>query len=47
MALLTKTDYDTLNLAISHLHTLLGNIRLASITVGPSEADQPDSASNQ
>ena len=47
VALLTKTDYDTLNLAISHLHTLLGNIRLASITVGPSEADQPDSASNQ
>lgn len=44
---LRLADLDTLNLAISHLHTLLGNIRLASITVGPSEADQPDSASNQ
>lgn len=39
-AILSKTDYDSLNLAISHLHTLLGNIRLASITVGPSE-DEP------
>ena len=38
-ALLTKTDYDSLNLAIRHLHDLLGNIRLASITVGPTEAD--------
>ena len=47
VALLTKTDYDSLNLAISHLHALLGNIRLASITVGPTEADQPDSTSNQ
>ena len=47
VALLTKTDYDCLNMAISHLHDLLGNIRLANITVGPTEADQPDSTSNQ
>lgn len=46
-ALLSKTDYDSLNLAISHLHTLLGKMRLASITVGPSEADQPTSTTNQ
>lgn len=37
VAILSKIDYDSLNLAISHLHTLLGKIRLASITVGPSE----------
>ena len=47
VALLTKTDYDCLNMAISHLHDLLGNIRLANITVGPTEDDQPDSTSNQ
>lgn len=47
VALLTKTDYDSLNLAISHLHTLLGKIRLASITIGPSEADHPTSTTNQ
>lgn len=47
VALLTKTDYDSLHLAISHLHTLLGKIRLASITVGSSETDQPTSTTNQ
>lgn len=47
VASLTKTDYDCLNMAISHLHDLLGNIRLANITVGPTEDDQPDSTSNQ
>ena len=47
VAILSKTDYDSLNLAISHLHTLLGKMRLASITVGPSEADQPTSTTNQ
>lgn len=43
VAILSKTDYDSLNLAISHLHTLLGKMRLASITVSPSEAEQPSS----
>lgn len=40
VALLTKTDYDTLNLAISHLHTLLGNIRWP---VSPSVRPRPTS----
>lgn len=46
VALLSKTDYDSLNLAISHLHTLLGKIRLDRITIGPSEADQSSSTTN-
>lgn len=47
VALLSKTDYDSLHLAISHLHILLAKIRLAGITVGPSETDQPTSTTNQ
>lgn len=41
VAILSKGDYDSLNLAIAHLQALLMTTTLDSITIGPTEADQP------
>lgn len=47
VAILSKNDYDSLNLAIAHLQTLLMTTTLDSITIGPSEADQPSTKQQQ
>lgn len=40
VAILSKTDYDSLNLAIAHLDALMMTKVVDNITVGPSE-DEP------
>lgn len=45
VAILSKTDYDSLNLAIAHLDALMTTNVVNNITVGPSEDDP--SATNQ
>lgn len=43
VAILSKTDYDSLNLAIAHLRALWITL---CVTIGPSEAEQPSSTSS-